>query len=185
MDAALLPVAVAVPVVLGQVAIWQTTYGKLLAPNRDVQWDDPDRVNVWSKRAERRYGYDELSAPPRIALRWLQTNLAEVLSSYLVPLVVLGLLVAVLVARHPRQWRLWSFMTVFSVVTVVFNSAYINHEVLFRYNATVMPAVATVGAAGTLTLVAWTRSLFRGRVAVAAPSAPPPRRPLSASTEVG
>jgi len=147
-----LPAAVATPVLLGQVAIWQATYGKVFAPNRDVLWDQPARINAWRIRAGRRYGYDDLSPPPRVALRWLQTNLMEVLTSYLVPMIVLGLLLGLLVVRFPRQWRLWSFATVFSVATVVFNSAYINHEVLFRYNATVVPVLATVFAAGVLTI---------------------------------
>jgi len=157
-----LPGAVATPILVGQLSLWHSTYGKVLAPNRDEQWDQPVRVRHWIRYAGERYGYESPAPPPRIAMRWMQTNLPEVVAAYAAPLFVAAILLILLALGNRRQWRLWVFATVFTVGTIVFNAAYINPDVLFRYNAVLLPLLAVVAAAGTLSLLIRTEAAAPG-----------------------
>jgi hypothetical protein len=144
---------VAALVVGTQVVIWLVTYGGIGAPNRAEQWAEPNRRRKWTIIARARYGY-EGTAPPRVSLHWIRTNLREVVPPYTVVLVALGVLSVVAVVRQPRHWRLWIFCAVFAGGTLLFNAAYINVDVLFRYNSIVLLTLfvpATIGL-GTLAL---------------------------------
>jgi hypothetical protein len=145
-------------VVAGQLLVWQSTFGKLLAPNREAQWDEPIRRLKWSRIAAERYGY-EGSAPPRVSWDWAATNLRIVIGPYAVVLVVVGLLALVALLRHREQWRLWFLVVAFTAGTVLFNASYINIEVLFRYNSIVVPGLLVVAIAGAVSLP----SLLRDR----------------------
>jgi hypothetical protein len=154
-----LTAAVVAGAVVGtQVVLWLSTYGGIGAPNRAAQWAQPSRQRRWRIMARDRYGYDG-QAPPRVSWDWVSTNLREVLPPYTVALVVLGLLSLVAVVRFPRHWRLWVFCAVFAGGTVLFNAAYINVQVLFRYNSIVLPALLVPAAVGLGAL--WSRSAGR------------------------
>jgi hypothetical protein len=145
--------AVAASVVVTQAVVWLATYGTLGAPNRAEQWAQPNRIRRWTNIARARYGFEGVG-PPRVSWDWAPTNLREVLPPYAIALVVLGGLSAVAVVRHPRHWRLWVYIAVFSVGTVLFNAAYINVEVLFRYNSIVVPALLVAAVTGLGSLIA-------------------------------
>jgi hypothetical protein len=144
---------VAALVVGTQVVIWLVTYGGIGAPNRAEQWAEPNRRRKWTIIARARYGY-EGTAPPRVSFHWIRTNLREVVPPYTAVLVALGVLSVVAVVRQPRHWRLWMFCGAFVGGTLLFNAAYINVDVLFRYNSIVLLTLfvpATIGL-GTLVL---------------------------------
>jgi hypothetical protein len=138
---------VAASVVASQVVIWLVTYGGIGAPNRAEQWAQPNRVRKWTNIARARYGF-EGTGPPRVSWDWAPTNLREVVPPYGAALLAVGVLSAVAIVRHSRHWRLWIFIAVFVVATVAFNAAYINVEVLFRYNSIVVPALLVAAVAG-------------------------------------
>jgi hypothetical protein len=150
----LLTAGVVAAIVVGtQVVIWLVTYGGIGAPNRAEQWAEPNRRRKWTIIARARYGYDG-TAPPRVSRHWIRTNLREVVPPYTLVLLALAVLWVVAVAKQPRQWRLWLFCAAFVGGTLIFNAAYINVDVLFRYNSIVLLTLfvpATIGL-GTLVL---------------------------------
>jgi hypothetical protein len=142
--------AVAAVAFLPQVLDWVLVYDSPFFPNRLVLWEDSGRAGRWAPIVEERYGLTFEGDPPQMSWRYVSTNLPEVLGHYGLPLAVATVLGGVLLWARRSQWRLWGYCLGVVWGTVLFNSAYINIEVTYRYNAIVVPAATVIVAAAVV-----------------------------------
>ncbi|MCP4382050.1 MAG: hypothetical protein GY798_11670 [Hyphomicrobiales bacterium] len=168
--------AVAILGFLPQFLYWFFVYDSLFFPNRLVLWANGARPEHWRPAVLERYGWDT-ERPPQVSTEYISTNLADWWNSYSWVLLGCAVLAVTLVALRPAQWRLWSVCTVAIWATVLYNSAYINIVVTWRYNQILMPFVATLMGATLLAIASTARSRrgsrgSRGRLAVAEATAP-------------